>query len=877
MPDFTQGDTVAKDGPHDWTLGATGVRGWIFTSNGHSALARQILVTAVAKDSPAAAVLSPGDVILGVDGAIFSSDARIQFASAIGAAETEGDGGKLRLLRWRAGKSEAVIVALPVLGSYSATAPYDCPKSKRIFELGCQSLARRMSGPDYTRSLNPIPRSLNALALLASGNKEYLPLLQKEARWAADFSAESFATWYYGSVLTFLAEHVMSTGDQAVMPGLKRLAREAARGQSAVGTWGHKFAQPNGNPNGYGCMNQPGLSLCSGMVLAREAGVEDPALDRAIAKAAGFVRWFTGRKPFSVPAFSAAQVEAVIAAGRDYPYKNAENPYDRRTTEQVLAGLSSWSPSVRLRSAAALGRRPGNFLPEVLPLLASTNRDARYGACEALGALGARADAAAPQLRARLKGPDPWRQSLAAEALPNLGAEARKASVSDLLGMTLGANVFGRPLDETIIFTHHRMFLPTGAPVVPPDTASRLFEVRRLIDRGPYKQATRLAFDLSGQEGFMYPDPFVPAFDLRITMPARGEVRDYVRSVDFQTGQATVRWADDRGAFERRLFVSRADGVAVLLITGPGQGAVDCTMELPPRNPSPKLGAKTLEQSAEVFKRHVSNSVVTAAAKHLTFASTFTRAYPGSIHRLEGVGRVVAPGGAVSTQGSAMVIKGADQVLAFVGIEPIYDPDRPQIEPMKKALGDLPSDYARLLERHAVIHGGLFNRMRLDLGGGADHRLTTEELLARSSNENLSRALTEKVFDAGRHNIISCTGELLPTLQGVWAGTYVPSWASDFTHNGNVPSAIAAMLPGNTPELMLAYTSYIESIVPYLRVNAKTIANALKNGISEHYDSLSGKALGVPDYCMSSTLVTMMLDGLTKKHILKLRDKSSAR
>ena len=60
-------------------------------------------------------------------------------------------------------------------------------------------------------------------------------------------------------------------------------------------------------------------------------------------------------------------------------------------------------------------------------------------------------------------------------------------------------------------------------------------------------------------------------------------------------------------------------------------------------------------------------------------------------------------------------------------------------------------------------------------------------------------------------------------------------------------------------------------------ITDKTIANALKNGISEHYDALSGKALGVPDYCMSSTLVTMMLDGLTKKHILKLRDKSSAR
>lgn len=51
----------------------------------------------------------------------------------------------------------------------------------------------------------------------------------------------------------------------------------------------------------------------------------------------------------------------------------------------------------------------------------------------------------------------------------------------------------------------------------------------------------------------------------------------------------------------------------------------------------------------------------------------------------------------------------------------------------------------------------------------------------------------------------------------------------------------------------------------------QTVANAIRNGISEHYDSMTGKALGVPDYCMSCTLVTMMLDGLTHTHSLKAR------
>ncbi len=137
---------------------------------------------------------------------------------------------------------------------------------------------------------------------------------------------------------------------------------------------------------------------------------------------------------------------------------------------------------------------------------------------------------------------------------------------------TIGANVMSRPLDERIIFTHKHLFLPQGPPVMPPDSSARLFEIRRLIDQGLYKQATNLAFDLSGQEGFMYPDSFVPAFDLSIRMDTGKEITDYARSVDFQTGAATVHWADSRGVFERRLFVSRKDGVAVLAITGPKPG-----------------------------------------------------------------------------------------------------------------------------------------------------------------------------------------------------------------------------------------------------------------------------------------------------------------
>jgi glycogen debranching enzyme len=46
----------------------------------------------------------------------------------------------------------------------------------------------------------------------------------------------------------------------------------------------------------------------------------------------------------------------------------------------------------------------------------------------------------------------------------------------------------------------------------------------------------------------------------------------------------------------------------------------------------------------------------------------------------------------------------------------------------------------------------------------------------------------------------------------------------------------------------------------------KTVANAMKHGISEHYDAVSGKPLGVTFLGMSCTIATMMLDGLCSKY-----------
>jgi hypothetical protein len=292
-PDFTKGEKIPADAKHDWNLGATGARGWMYSNRLETSEARQIAITKIDKGSPADGSLQVGDVIVGLSGKPFSSDPRVEFGKALTVAESGN--GNLFLLVWRGDKTEEVVIKLPMLGTYSATAPYDCPKSAKILELGCKSLAARMQTPDYAKSQNPITRSLNALALLASGNPEYLPLVRREAEWANGFSSESFQTWWNAYVIMLLAEYKIATGDDAFISGMNRLALEAAKGQSMVGSWGHKYAAPHGRLHGYGMMNAPGVPLTTSLIMARMAGLKDPAVDLAIDRSAKLLRFYIGK------------------------------------------------------------------------------------------------------------------------------------------------------------------------------------------------------------------------------------------------------------------------------------------------------------------------------------------------------------------------------------------------------------------------------------------------------------------------------------------------------------------------------------------------------------------------------------------------------
>ncbi len=72
IPDLTKTTPAKTD--NSYNLGPTGALGWMYVEAGMTVKARQILVTAVEKGSPADGVLEVGDVILGVGGNHLTND-----------------------------------------------------------------------------------------------------------------------------------------------------------------------------------------------------------------------------------------------------------------------------------------------------------------------------------------------------------------------------------------------------------------------------------------------------------------------------------------------------------------------------------------------------------------------------------------------------------------------------------------------------------------------------------------------------------------------------------------------------------------------------------------------------------------------------------
>ncbi len=344
-PDLTKGKTNSVNRAQNWNLGPTGMRGWIYTHPASymdsvqgriTTASRQILVTEVASNTPADGVFRTGDVILGVAGQLFTDDARQSFGHAITEAEKESNGGVLKLLRFRDGQTNDVALQLKVMGTYGETAPSDSPKSGRILEAASKALAREPMPENWSGALN-------ALALLSTGNPDYLPQVRKFARQLGSTCLklklqDGMVVWEWGYRDLFLCEYYLLTRDEAVRHAITEYTVSLAQGQSMYGTFGHGLALPtvagklHGSIPPYGPVNAAGLIGNMAIVMGKKCGVEDPEVDDAIQRSDHFFGYFVDK--------------GAIPYGEHEPWPYHENN-GKNAMAAILFALQGDHPSAR--------------------------------------------------------------------------------------------------------------------------------------------------------------------------------------------------------------------------------------------------------------------------------------------------------------------------------------------------------------------------------------------------------------------------------------------------------------------------------------------------------------------------------------------------
>lgn len=387
---------------------------------------------------------------------------------------------------------------------------------------------------------------------------------------------------------------------------------------------------------------------------------------------------------------------------------------------------------------------------------------------------------------------------------------------------TFGALVRGNPNNEIITLSHERLFLPEYPPTNAPDLGGNMDKIRELTLQGRGEEASVFAVKLgkeAGIEELIWTDPLVPACQIEIQSLKPDEVLSHARSVNYETGETTTAWTTDEGLFHRKSFISRPDNIFGLKLSSPDGIPINIKVRLT------QLPSDDSELNSDLEDEFEGNELienVSATVNNdgsLSYTTLFKKKWEGSLKGFIVEAKVFAGSGEIEEDNGWLIVEDADEVVILSKIKLSWELP---IETTTGLDNYLNSSYGDLLKTHAAVQSEMFNRFSLKLGDN-EHYMTSEELLETSTPGHLDKILVNALCEAARYELISSTGELPPSLQGIWGGTWRPAWSGDFTHNGNVPSAIASGYNTNFIEVMDAYTGYMFSMFDDFKDNAKDL------------------------------------------------------
>jgi hypothetical protein len=222
-----------------YNLGITGMRAELQADE-----PKVLLVKYVFPKTPASKVIKLDDKIIGAGGKLFQHGHRngygmkifgaegpvAELAEALEGCQGTSGTGKLSLMVKRA--NETINVDLDIgrrYGCYAATYPAACPKSEKILKELLDYISKQQTAEGSFG--DPVHNTFSALALLASGEKRYLPDVERNLHYvcksirSTDTEDRKYGlmNWTYMGAAIALSEYYLATKKAWVLPELQKI------------------------------------------------------------------------------------------------------------------------------------------------------------------------------------------------------------------------------------------------------------------------------------------------------------------------------------------------------------------------------------------------------------------------------------------------------------------------------------------------------------------------------------------------------------------------------------------------------------------------------------------------------------------------------
>ena len=353
--------------------------------------------------------------------------------------------------------------------------------------------------------------------------------------------------------------------------------------------------------------------------------------------------------------------------------------------------------------------------------------------------------------------------------------------------------------------------------------------------------------------------------DLNITMHHSDRIEGYCRSLSLDEAISSVKYTADGVKYEREAFVSAPDQVMAVRITADQPGCVSFSVGLTPAlDAKVECGKFDLSRGANKSHPALNEMAERGGGSQAIMGNcpTYEWEYHGSwLHdgkmvygdtdETKGIGYraemyVVPEGGKMARSAGMLSVKGADSAVIYLAVRTSFNgwDKHPVLEGKEyivPCMRDLDEAMARgwdeLRARHIADYQALYNRVSLDLGGGEEKYLPTDERLYNKENGGDDLALYALLFNFGRYLIIAASreGTQPGNLQGIWNESILPPWNSNYTININTEMNYWPVLMCNLPECNRPLIEMVKDLSVSGRRTAKEYYDA--PGFTSHHNT----------------------------------------